>query len=319
MRTTMQFLEEAAQQELQEMKMDLEKNDNITAESELASNQDFMQRFLCQNQFLHLVEMNGGVCPMVITATVPYKNMTSGPVLSTRVGRLLASDCRFILVILFTFCSGMARPVQGYSDHGKKSPCSGDAPLYHRLISEALFLSGLLMSVFSALHSTPASLLQKTAATFDAVIVILSALRFSWSMVMVYRFRAEHCLPEEVDTLHRLHWYLEAVSGFVFCMLPVLLDPLRMPRGVKVLAYLFVVGGMVQQYIWLLQRVFDEDKFPEYHLKELVQLWIQPLKPLDHQISGFCMILMFYARAFFWQVMMGEDFTLLRGRFRLAI
>jgi len=319
METKIECLEEAAQQELEEIKKDLEENDSITAESELTGNHDFMQRFFCQNQFLHLVDLNDGVCPMVIKATVPYKNMTSGPVLSTRVGRFLSSGWRFLLVILLTFCSGLARPPQGYSDHGKKSPCSGDAPLHHRLIPEVLFLSGLLLSVFAALHSTPASLLQKTVATFDAVVVILSGLRYSSSMVIVYRFRATLCLPEEVDTLYRLHWYVEAVSGFIFCMLPVLLDPLRVPRGVKVLAYLLVIGGMFQQYAWLLQRVFDEDKFPEYHLEELVPLWIQPLKPLDHQISGFCMILMFYARAFFWQVIMGEDFTLLRGRFRLAI
>jgi len=319
MRDKIECLESSAQQELAEIKMGLEENDNITAESELAGNQDFMQRFLCQNRFLHLVELNGGVCPMVITATLPYKDMTSGPVLSTQVGRLLASGWRYILVVLFTFCFALARPVEGYSDHGKKSPCSGDAPLHRRLIPEVLHLSGLLLSVFVALHSIPASLLQKTVATFDAVIVILSGLRFSSAMVMVYHFRATHCLPEEVDAIDRLHWYLQAVSGFIFCMLPVLIDPLRVPRGIKVLAYLLVIGGMLHQYVWLLQRIFDQDKFPEYHLEELVPLWIQPLKPLDHQISGFCMILMFYARAFFWQVIMGEDFTLLRGRFRLAI
>lgn len=319
MATAKEGLEDALQQEIEETKKDLQLIDCVTAESKLAGTQDFVKKAFCENQFLHLVDLNCGVCPMVIQATVTFKDMTSGPVLSTQVGRLLASGWGFILLMLLTFCFAVARPEDGQSDHGKRSPCSGDAPEYQRLVLEMLFLSFLLLTVFASLHSTPASLLQKTMANFDAMIVILSALRFAMAKIMVYHFRAKHCLVQEVGTLDRVHRYIAGLTGFILCMLPVFIDPLRVPRGVKVFAYLLVLAGMVYNYVLLLHIILEEDKFPEYHEEEPVQLWIQPLKPLDHLMGGFSMVIMFYARAFFWQVIMGEDFTLLRGRFRLAI
>jgi len=170
------------------------------------------------------------------------------------------------------------------------------------------------------LHSTPATLMWNTAVTFDAMIVVLSGVRYACACVLVYQYRAtHHCLPEEVGVLDRLHWYAAAVNGFLFCMLPVLLDPLRVPKGIKIIAYVFVVVAMLKKYAWLMERVFQEKKFPEYHTEVPLQLWIQPLKALDHVNSGFAMIGMFFARAAFWQIIMGEDFTLLRGRFRLAL
>jgi len=159
-----------------------------------------------------------------------------------------------------------------------------------------------------------------TAVTFDAVIVVLSGVRYACARVLVSQYRAtHHCLPEEVGVLDRMHWYAAAVNGFLFCMLPVLLDPVRVPKGIKIIAIVVVVAGMIYIYAWYMERAFQKKKFPEYHAEVPIQLWIQPLKAMDHINSGFAMICLFFARAVFWQIIMGEDFTLLRGRFRLAL
>lgn len=180
-------------------------------------------------------------------------------------------------------------------------------------------MGALLLCFISTLHSTASALLRRSIFTFDTIVLFFSSMRYACATVMLYHTRAARfCLLEEVGILDRVHWYAAGVNGFLFCMMQVFLDPLRVPRGLKVIAFVLVASGMIKAWVWFFQVTLQKDKFPEYHVEETVHLWIDPLKPLSHQVSGLALVSTFYARAFFCQVIMGEDFTLLRGKFRLA-
>lgn len=311
-------LRQAAEEEILDVRADLvEACLAVDAKAEMPS--DCETRCFGHNDFLHLADINGGVCPMVIRSKVTFKDATSGPILRTRLGRWLIKGWRFPLAMLITIIVSALHPPEGSTEGGKLTPCEVDPPADQKAAFGAARLCMLLTLMFAGLHSTPWTVFKLTCFTFDGLVIFLSALRqvAAWTTVLRNR-KLRYCKPGDVSSIDHLEWYVSSINLFIFCCLPVMMDAVRLPRCMKIAAYLMVFLALLRTYVWLMIRALDKEGYPEYHDTIIIPLWVHPLTPFDHLLAGEITIFMFFCRAFFWQVIMREDFTLLRGRFKLA-